>query len=723
MLILCYNGFVKIGGTDMDFNFTPNDESKDPLKDFGRNLTDEAARNKLDPVIGRDEEIRRVIRILSRKTKNNPILVGEPGVGKTAIAEGLAQKIVAGDVPENLKDKEIIELDVPALIAGASYQGQFEKRLKDVMKKIKEAEGNLIIFIDEIHTLIGTGKNAQGGMDAAQIIKPMLARGEMRLIGATTLDEHKKYIEADPAFERRLQKVDVVEPSEEDSLTILRGIKERFENYHKVKITDAALVQAVKLSSRYISDRFLPDKAIDLVDEAAAGIQTQMNSRPEELEKKEHKLANLEMEKAALSKEKDNKSVSRLEEINAEIEVIKKDVESLRKKWNEEKHSAEEIAKVREKIDFYKMQQQRFQAEGEYEKASVLLYKEIPALEKKLESLRAKENTSLLKETVSENEIAEVVSRWTGIPVTKLLQDQKDKLLSLEKHLGQRVKGQQEALEIVANTILRSRANINDPNRPLGSFIFMGPTGVGKTEVAKALANELFDSEKNLIRIDMSEYMEEYSVARLIGAPPGYVGYDAGGQLTEEVRRKPYSIVLFDEIEKAHPKVLDVLLQILDDGIITDGQGKHVNFKNTIIILTTNIGSVDIMEGKKPEEVMKQLHLYLRPEFINRIDEIIPFNSLDKKTISLIVSNELDKLIKRLAEKDITVSFTKEAIDKIANDAFDPNFGARPIRRYIQKHIESDLAKEIISGELKTEVHYECIVKDEKFSFRKQKLN
>lgn len=708
----------------MDFNFTPNEESKDPLKDFGRNLTDFAAQGKLDPVIGRDEEIRRVIRILSRKTKNNPILVGEPGVGKTAIAEGLAQKIVAGDVPENLKDKEIIELDVPALIAGASYQGQFEKRLKDVMKKIKESDGNIIIFIDEIHTLIGTGKTGQGGMDAAQIIKPMLARGEMKLIGATTLDEHKKYIESDPAFERRLQKVDVVEPTEEDTLTILRGIKEKFENYHKVKITDSALVQAVKLSSRYISDRFLPDKAIDLVDEAAAGIQTQMNSRPEELERKEHKLANLEMEKAALSKEKDAKSESRLIEINTEIDGIKKDVDSLRKKWNEEKSIAEDVAKIREKIDFYRIQQQRFQAEGEYEKASVLLYKEIPSLEKKLEDVRAKaKETTLLKETVGENEIADVVSRWTGIPVSKLIQDQKDKLLSLEKHLAQRVKGQPEALEIVANTILRSRANINDPNRPLGSFIFMGPTGVGKTEVAKALASELFDSEKNLIRIDMSEYMEEHSVARLIGAPPGYVGYDAGGQLTEEVRRKPYSIVLFDEIEKAHPKVLDVLLQILDDGHITDGQGKHVNFKNTIIILTTNIGSVDIMEGKKPEEVVKQLHKYLRPEFINRIDEIIPFNSLDKKSIALIVSNELDKLINRLEEKEIVITFSKEVINKIAEDAFDPSFGARPIRRYIQKHIESDLARKIISGDIQPSIAYVCKIENEHFKYENVKMN
>lgn len=711
----------------MDFSFTPNQESKDPLKDFGRNLTDEAARNKLDPIIGRDEEIRRVIRILSRKTKNNPILVGEPGVGKTAIAEGLAQKIVEGDVPENLKDKEIIELDVPSLIAGASYQGQFEKRLKDVMKKIKESNGNVIVFIDEIHTLVGMGKNSpQGGMDAAQIIKPMLARGEMRLIGATTLDEHRKYIESDAAFERRLQQVFVGEPSNEESITILRGIKERFENYHKVKISDGALVQAVKLSSRYIQDRFLPDKAIDLVDEAAAGIQTQMNSKPEDLEKKENKLAMLEMEKAALSKEKDEKSKSRLFEINSEIQKISASVEELKDKWESEKSLVRDISELREKLEFNKLQQTRYQADGDFEKASVLLYKEIPILEKKIKDLQEKANkseNSLIKETVTENDIADVVSRWTGIPVNKLLQDQKDKLLSLEKHLALRVKGQSQALNIISDAILRSRANINDPNRPIGSFIFMGPTGVGKTEVARSLAAELFDSEKNMVRIDMSEYMEEHSVARLIGSPPGYVGFDAGGQLTEAVRKKPYTIVLFDEIEKAHPKVLDVLLQILDDGHITDGKGKEVNFKNTIICLTTNIGSLDILEGKKPEDVKKMLHKYLRPEFLNRIDEVIPFNSLDKKAVAQITRNELNKLINRLNERDIQISFNDEIINKIAKESYDPAYGARPIKRYIQKQIESDLAKKILAGEISENELYECVLDKDKITYKTKRMN
>ena len=710
----------------MNFNFTPSQDSKDPLKDFGRNLTDEAARGKIDPVIGRDEEIRRIIRILSRKTKNNPILVGEPGVGKTAIAEGLAQKIISQDVPENLKDKEVIELDVPALIAGASFQGQFEKRLKDVMNAISKAKGNIIVFIDEIHTLIGTGKNQQGGMDAAQIIKPMLAKGQMRLIGATTLDEHKKYIESDPAFERRMQPVTINEPTIEDTITILRGIKERYENYHKVKISDQALVSAANLSSRYISDRFLPDKAIDLIDEAAAAIQTQMNSKPEELEKIDHKKAILEMERAALAKEKDQKSLARKNQIEIELKDINQKYETLNQKWSNEKESAKQLSKLREDLDFYKIQQVRYQNEGQYEKASVLLYKEIPDLEAKIEKIINKnkdKTSSLVKETVTEDDIANIVSKWTGIQVNKLLTDQKTKLLNLEKHLMLRVKGQNKALKQVGDTIIRAKANINDPKRPLGSFIFMGPTGVGKTEVAKTLAVELFDSEKHMIRLDMSEYMEEHSVARLIGAPPGYVGYQSGGQLTEQVRKKPYSILLFDEIEKAHPKVLNILLQVLDDGHLSDSRGRKVNFKNTIIIMTTNIGSEDILDGKEDKQVINKLKSYLRPEFINRVDEIIVFNTLNPSAIKLIVDNELQKLSIRLKEQNITLDFSQEVINKVAKDGYDPVYGARPIKRYIQKNIETTLAQKIISNQIKPEKQYQSIVQEDKIVFIEKMMN
>ena len=707
----------------MNFNFTPADDSKDPLKEYGRNLNDEAALNKLDPIIGRDDEIRRVIRILSRKTKNNPILVGEPGVGKTAIAEGLAHKIVTGDVPENLKNKEIYELDIASLIAGAQYQGQFEKRIKSVMKKIKESNGDIILFIDEIHTLIGTGKNSQGGLDAAQILKPMLARGEMKLIGATTIDEHRKYIESDPAFERRMQIVKINEPSPEDALTILRGIKEKFENYHKVKITDEALQQAVSLSTRYISDRFLPDKAIDLIDEAAAGIQTQINSKPVELEKLEHKLAVAEMEKHAIEKE-DKKDLLRIAELDSNIKLIQADVNNMKSIWESEKEATENISALKELIELLKIKQQRYQAEGEFAKASELLYQRIPAKEQKLKELMEIDgNKQLIKEIVTAEEIADVVSKWTGIPVAKLAENEREKLLRLHTELSKRVKGQDEALNTITDVVLRSRADINDPNRPIGSFIFMGPTGVGKTEVAKALASELFDSEKALTRIDMSEYMEIHSVSRLIGSPPGYVGHDAGGQLTEQIRTKPYSIVLFDEIEKAHPKVLDVLLQIMDEGHITDGKGKLVNFKNTIIIMTTNIGSIDILEGKSSEDVEKELNKYLRPEFINRIDEVVTFNSLSKVAIKLIAQNELKKLEEKLASKEIFINFTETAIDKVATDPYDVNYGARPIKRYIQKQIESDLARKIISEEIVKNKPFECIVEDGKFTYINKTYN
>lgn len=710
----------------MEFTFNPANESNDPLKDFGRNLTDEAAKGNLDPVIGRDDEIRRVIRILSRKTKNNPLLIGEPGVGKTAIVEGLAQKILSGDVPENLKDKEVIELDIASLIAGASFQGQFEKRLKSLMKKIQEAKGNIILFMDEIHMIVGTGKNAQGGMDAAQIIKPMLARGEMRLIGATTLNEHRKYIEEDAALERRLQKIQVSEPTEEETITILRGLKDRLEAFHGVRIHDNALVQAVKLSNRYITGRFLPDKAIDLVDEAAAAIQTEMNSKPEDLEKSEQRLAMYEMEKVALSKEKDAQSKNRLNDITAKLKEVESNVKKLQDAWKKEKAVLENIRKIKEKIEQYKSQQQRYQSEGEFEKASVLLYKEIPELEKKLEAaekIAKSRQGSLIKEDVTESEIANVVAKWTGIPMTKLLESQKHKLLSLEKHLALRVKGQKEVLKTVTEAILRSRAKINDPNKPIASFVFMGPSGVGKTEVARTLANELFDSEKNMVRLDMSEYMEKHSVSRLIGSPPGYVGFDQGGQLTEAVRTRPYAIVLFDEIEKAHPDVLNVLLQILDDGRLTDARGKVVDFKNTIIIMTTNIGSIEILEQKDPEKIPLLLNKIFRPEFINRIDEIIVFKALDEKAIEQIVAIELDKLSNRLKDANIYVDFDKSIITKIAKDGYDPIFGARPIKRYITKNLESQLAKKIISNELEEDTNYVAKVQSNHFAFHAKEWN
>ncbi|CAM9133296.1 ATP-dependent Clp protease ATP-binding subunit [Mycoplasma todarodis] len=707
----------------MDFNFTPNQSEKDPLKEYGRNLIDEAVRNKLDPVIGRDEEIRRIIRILTRKTKNNPVLVGEPGVGKTAIVEGLAQKIANGEVPENLKDKELYEIDLPSMIAGASYQGQFEQRMKSLMKKVKESDGKIIIFIDEIHTLIGMGKNAEGGMDAAQIIKPMLARGEMHLIGATTLDEHRKYIESDPALERRMQKIPVAEPTVEDSISILRGLKERLETFHGVTIKDDALISAVKLSSRYISDRFLPDKAIDLIDEAAAAIQTEMNSMPEELEKVKQLIARLEMEKAALSKEDTDSVKERLVKIEEELSKANTNQEELTNKWKQEKDVVLSVQNLKEDLANAKAELNRFQVEGKFENASEIMYSRIPEIEEKLKQAQIniqENNNTLVKEVVTSDEIAGIVSKWTGIPLNNLLESQKEKLLKLKESLEESVKGQDEALELVTDAILRSKANINDPNRPIGSFIFMGPTGVGKTEVARALARNLFDTEKAMIRLDMSEYMEKHTVARLIGSPPGYVGYGDGGQLTEAVRRKPYSIVLFDEIEKAHPDVLNILLQILDDGQVTDSKGKLVNFKNTIVIMTTNLGAQEMLDKKriKPKEILMK---YLRPEFINRIDEITPFNSLDKKVIAKIVELELKKLIKRVNEQKISLTFSEKAIAAIADNSYDPAFGARPIKRYIKRNIESILAKAIISGEIKAKNYYEIDYSLKQFKIKDRK--
>ena len=701
----------------MDFNFMPNEQNVDSLKKYGKNLTELASKNKLEPIIGRDDEIRRVIRILSRKTKNNPILVGEPGVGKTAIVEGLAKKIALGDVPENLKDKELIEIDLTSMFAGASFQGQFEERIKNLTKQIKESNGKIIIFIDEVHMIVGTGKNsANNAMDVANILKPMLARGEMMLIGATTYDEYKKYIETDAALERRMQKVDVAEPSIEDTITIMRGIKERFESFHSVKIEDSAIVAAAKMSSRFISDRFLPDKAIDLVDEAAATLKTIMNSKPEILEKLEQKKMALEMEKIALSKEKntaDNneKLNNRIKEIEESLISINKDIDQVSQKWQSEKQSVEQVSSKKYQLEQLKQKLVQYQNESNYEKASELLYKSIPELEDEIKKLEnnSKIDQSLVRDSVGENEIAAIVSKWTKIPVAKLVESESKKLLNLENDLNQRVIGQEHATKLVSETILRSKANINDPNRPIGSFIFLGPTGVGKTELAKTLAFSLFDSEKQMIRIDMSEFMEAHSISKLIGSPPGYVGYGEMSQLSDKVRQNPYSVILFDEIEKAHPDVLNILLQILDDGILKDSKGKEINFKNTIIIMTSNIGSNIILENKNAEQkVIQEMQKVFRPEFINRIDEIIVFNPLDEKVIEKIIEKELKKLSSRVLEnQDITIKFSPKINEYILKNGYNKIFGARPINRLIKNDIESFIAKKIISHDMKKNETYE----------------
>ena len=701
----------------MDFNFMPNEQNVDSLKKYGKNLTELASKNKLEPIIGRDDEIRRVIRILSRKTKNNPILVGEPGVGKTAIVEGLAKKIALGDVPENLKDKELIEIDLASMFAGASFQGQFEERIKNLTKQIKESNGKIIIFIDEVHMIVGTGKNsANNAMDVANILKPMLARGEMMLIGATTYDEYKKYIETDAALERRMQKVDVAEPSIEDTITIMRGIKERFESFHSVKIEDSAIVAAAKMSSRFISDRFLPDKAIDLVDEAAATLKTIMNSKPEILEKLEQKKMALEMEKIALSKEKntaDNneKLNNRIKEIEEALISINKDIDQVSQKWQSEKQSVEQVSSKKYQLEQLKQKLVQYQNESNYEKASELLYKSIPELEDEIKKLEnsSKIDQSLVRDSVGENEIAAIVSKWTKIPVAKLVESESKKLLNLENDLNQRVIGQEHATKLVSETILRSKANINDPNRPIGSFIFLGPTGVGKTELAKTLAFSLFDSEKQMIRIDMSEFMEAHSISKLIGSPPGYVGYGEMSQLSDKVRQNPYSVILFDEIEKAHPDVLNILLQILDDGILKDSKGKEINFKNTIIIMTSNIGSNIILENKNAEQkVIQEMQKVFRPEFINRIDEIIVFNPLDEKVIEKIIEKELKKLSSRVLEnQDITIKFSPKINEYILKNGYNKIFGARPINRLIKNDIESFIAKKIISHDMKKNETYE----------------
>ena len=691
------------------------EDTYDVLNKYGTDLVEKARMQKIDPVIGRDEEIRNVVRILSRKTKNNPVLIGEAGVGKTAIAEGLAIRIMKGDVPDSLKDRKVFSLDIGALIAGAKFRGEFEERLKAVLAEVKKSEGGIILFIDELHTIVGAGKT-DGAMDAGNLLKPMLARGELHCIGATTLDEYRKYIEKDPALERRFQPVLVGEPTVEDTISILRGLKERYEVYHGVKIQDNALIAAATLSNRYITDRFLPDKAIDLVDEACALIKTEMQSMPSEMDEIARKIMQLEIEENALKKETDDLSKAHLNEIEKELSELRAKYGEMKAKWENEKNSIGEVQKLREELETANAKLEKAQREYDLETASKLQYGKIPELKKRLEELekqktdgagmRSTENT-LLRDRVSEEEIARIVARWTGIPVSKLMEGEREKLLRLDDTLHERVIGQDEAVSAVADAILRSRAGIADPNRPIGSFLFLGPTGVGKTELAKTLARALFDDEKNMVRIDMSEYMEKYSVSRLIGAPPGYVGYDEGGQLTEAVRRKPYSVILFDEVEKAHPDVFNVLLQVLDDGRITDGQGRTVNFKNTVIILTSNLGSPAILEGidekgnlseEAKKEVESLLKTSFRPEFLNRLDETVIFKPLQKGEIEKIVRLFVSSLKDRLAEKRLTLEVTDKACAYLAENGYDPVLGARPLKRYIQQTVETPLAKELLAG-------------------------
>ena len=684
----------------------------DALAKYGTDLVKRARENELDPVIGRDNEIRNVIRILSRKTKNNPVLIGEPGVGKTAIAEGLAQRIVRGDVPEGLKDKTIFSLDMGALIAGAKYRGEFEERLKAVLEEVRKSEGGIILFIDELHTIVGAGKT-EGSMDAGNLLKPMLARGELHCIGATTLDEYRKYIEKDAALERRFQPVQVDEPTVEDTISILRGLKERYEVYHGVRIHDNALVTAATLSNRYITDRFLPDKAIDLVDEACAQIRTEIDSMPEELDGIRRKIMQLEIEEMALKKEDDQLSQDRLAKLREELANLKDKFNEMKARWESEKNSVDEVKKLKGEIEKLHADIENAQLRYEYETAARLKYSELPALEKKLaEAVKAseeKKQNSMVHDTVTEEEIAAIVARWTGIPVARLVEGEREKLLHLDDYLHRRVVGQDEAVQKVTEAILRSRAGIADPNRPIGSFLFLGPTGVGKTELAKSLAECLFDDEHNIVRIDMTEYMEKFSVSRLIGAPPGYVGYDEGGQLTEAVRRKPYSVVLFDEIEKAHPDVFNILLQILDDGRITDSQGRTVDFKNTIIILTSNLGSQYLLEGidmegnitdSAKEAVMAELHRAFRPEFLNRLDETILFKPLTKDNLTGIIDIMVEGLKKRLADRSLKLCITDKAKELIIERGYDPLYGARPLRRYLQSSVETLLARAILSGDI-----------------------
>jgi ATP-dependent Clp protease ATP-binding subunit ClpB len=681
------------------------EQTYEALERYGRDLTKLAAQNKLDPVIGRDEEIRRVIQVLSRRTKNNPVLIGEPGVGKTAIVEGLALRIMRGDVPESLKDKKVVSLDMGALIAGAKFRGEFEERLKAVLKEVQNSNGQIILFIDELHTVVGAGK-AEGSMDAGNLLKPMLARGELHCIGATTLDEYRKYIEKDAALERRFQTVLVDQPSVEDTISILRGLREAYENHHGVKIKDSSIVAAAVMSDRYISDRFLPDKAIDLMDEAAAKLRTEIDSMPSELDEIKRRMMQLEIEREALKKETDQASKDRLVKLEKELAELKTDWSALQGQWQAEKSSVQKLRTLREQIETSKQEIEAAKRKGDLNKAAELQYGKLPTLERELAKLS--ENTGrprLLKDEVDEEDIAAVVSRWTGVPVSKLLEGEMQKLLSLDKELHKRVIGQDEAVDAVAEAVIRARSGLKDPKRPIGSFIFLGPTGVGKTELARALAEFLFDDEHNMIRIDMSEYQEKHTVARLVGAPPGYIGFDEGGQLTEAVRRRPYSVILFDEIEKAHPDVFNVLLQVLDDGRLTDGQGRTVNFKNTIVIMTSNIGSTRILEGGNYERMQKQvledMRKHFRPEFLNRVDEIIVFHALDTTHLKQIVEVQLAGLRARLAERHIELELSDAARTHLVDSGYDATYGARPLKRAIQREIETPLARKIISGEVK----------------------